>query len=213
MHTHTRTIELSKQRYSEKCLIWNVNFIQIHHNIAINITFGRQCSNILLFGITRLRLTQERIFIFQCTYLLPWLAGIWQKSPSFSSLDITFARPPLKLKTKTIYRLIRSLTNCIISKRSSLFGCFKFQWTVFADESDLQFRGKFRLLQNIVFEWNRACFCLLHHSHPNKLKCSGDLNTGLVLYSKSRFVSGFQMVQYLKNGLITRLWRLVYGHI
>ena len=31
------------------------------HNIAMNITFRRQCTNILLFGITRLRLSREQI--------------------------------------------------------------------------------------------------------------------------------------------------------
>ena len=36
-------------------------------NIAINITFSRQCSNVLLFGITRLRLSRERIK--NCLYI------------------------------------------------------------------------------------------------------------------------------------------------
>ena len=39
-------------------ITWN---ICLGHNIAINITFSRQCSDVLLFEITRLRLSRERI--------------------------------------------------------------------------------------------------------------------------------------------------------
>ena len=38
-----------------------------NHNIAINITFSRQCFNVLLFGITRLRLSREPIK--NCLYI------------------------------------------------------------------------------------------------------------------------------------------------
>ena len=37
------------------------------HNIAINVTFSCQCSNVLLFGITRLRLPWEQIK--NCLYM------------------------------------------------------------------------------------------------------------------------------------------------
>ena len=37
------------------------------------------------------------------------------------------------------------------------------------------------------------------------------LNTGLVWYSNSRFVSGCQMVRYLNGGLKTGLKKPVYG--
>ena len=40
---------------------------------------------------------------------------------------------------------------------------------------------------------------------------SNHLNTGLVWYSKGRFVSGCQMVWYLNGGLKTRLKKLVSG--
>ena len=42
--------EINHKSLSEKCLIWNVTFIQIHYNIATNVTYSRQCSNILSFG-------------------------------------------------------------------------------------------------------------------------------------------------------------------
>ena len=56
----------SKHRLHSNCFIHYamtpfVNAIQIHHNNTIHITYSRECSNVLLFGVTRCRLSQERI--------------------------------------------------------------------------------------------------------------------------------------------------------
>ena len=47
--------------------IWIVNFIQIHHNNAINVTYSRQCSIVFLFGMIKHRLSWE--WIKSCLYM------------------------------------------------------------------------------------------------------------------------------------------------
>ena len=69
----TRTVYIYRQSfikilYKLQVNNFSFNFIWIHHNIAINVTVSHQFSNILLFGITRLIFSQERIKICQYIY-------------------------------------------------------------------------------------------------------------------------------------------------